>query len=184
MRTYSLLVVAAAIAAMTAPAVLAEEKPDWIMDTSGVGQSQNGVIRSDQILELGSASASCMQLEGENSLRMGNIDTALVALQKAVELAPLDMDKRTLYATALEKKLAKQKDKDPALYNFVVKQWLFIFRKAEFIDQTLEAKGHLLRLTGTAPKAFEKSEKFLARVLVPEDAASRVALNKRASKSE
>lgn len=165
-----------------APAAVADDKdaPDWIKDTSQVGQDANGVVRSDQLLELGVASSNALQLEGENSLRMGNLDTALLALQKSVEMAPLDMDKRTLYAEALEKKLSQQKVRDPRLFNFLVKQWLFIYRKSEFIDQTLQAKSHLIHLTGTAPKAFEKSDKFLARVLVPEDLpVQQVALTKK-----
>jgi hypothetical protein len=185
MRTIGLTILALSLAltAGTLPAPAEEhdkDTPDWVMDTSGIGQSHNGTVRSDQILELGTASASCLQLEGENSLRMGNIDNALLALQKAVEMAPMDMDKRTLYAQALEKKLFKQKVKDPVLYNFLIKQWLFIFRKAEFIDQTMEGRSHLLHLCGAAPKAFEKSEKYLARVLVPEDGNSKVAGKKAA----
>ena len=112
-------------------------------------------------------------------LRMGNLETALMTLQKAVELAPMDMDKRILYSQALEKKLATQEVKDPKLFNFLVKQWLFICRKSEFIDQTLEARSHLLHLTGTAPKAFERSQTFLARVLIPEDGSAKVALSKK-----
>jgi hypothetical protein len=167
-KTVAMAAIVGSIAIPTA--ALAEETPDWIMDTSGVGHSKNGVVRSDQILELGTANASGLQLEGEAQMRMGNLDQALTSLQKAVEMAPLDMDKRLLYSQALEKKLASQRgDKDPQLYNFLIKQWLFIYRKAEFIDQTLEAKSHLMHLTGTAPKSFERSEKYLARVLVPED---------------
>lgn len=179
-------IIALAIAVFTVvPAVWADDEktPDWIKDTSGIGKSNDGVVRSDQILELGVPTSSAMQLEGENLLRMGNLDHALVALQKSVEMAPLDMDKRTLYSEALEKKLIKQKLKDPALYNYVIKQWLFIFRQAEFIDQSMNAKAHIVHLTGTAPKAFEKSEKFLMRVMIPEDGSARVALTSRKDKS-
>lgn len=154
---------------------------DWIKDTSKVGQSNNGQVRSDQILELGTCPPSALQLEGEHAMRIGNIDNALVVLQRAVELAPLDMEKRLLYAQCLEKKLMKQKKKDPGLYNFLVKQYLFIYRKAEFIDQTLQARSELVHLTGTVPKMFEKSEKYLARVMVPEDGSDKVALKGRSA---
>ena len=156
-----------------------EEKPeDWIMDTGGIGQSKNGVIRNDQILEMGVPTSSALQLEGESSMRMGNIDQALVSLQRATELAPLDPEKRMLYAEALEKKLMSQrkKERDPRLYNFLVKQWLFVFQKADFPDQKLQAGGHLIQLTGSAPRMLERAPKYLARVLIPEDGSVQVPL--------
>ncbi|MBX9687240.1 MAG: tetratricopeptide repeat protein [Candidatus Obscuribacterales bacterium] len=155
-----------------------EEKDAWIMDTSEIGKSRNGIIRNDQILEMGVPTASALQLEGESSMRMGQLDRAIVALQRAIELAPLDPDKRLLYAEALEKKLMsqKQKDRDPRFYNFVVKQWLFILQKADFPDQKVQAGSHLVALTGTSPRMFEKPHKFLARVLLPEDGSKPVVL--------
>jgi hypothetical protein len=86
------------------------------------------------------------------------------------------MDGRILYAEALEKKLMKQKEKDPVLFNFTVKQWLFVFKRSEFPDQAYQGIQHVNMLTGTAPKRFEKPEKFLARVLLPEDGSTKVAL--------
>lgn len=160
-----------------------DQECDWIKDTSGIGQSNNGVVRSDQILELGTCPAAALQLEAEHNLRVGHVDQALTAMQRAVEMAPLDIEKRILYAQTLEKKLMGQKEKDPALYNFLIKQYLFIYRKAEFIDHTLQAKAALVHLTGTAPKTFEKSASFLNRVLIPEDEESRIALKKASSKN-
>lgn len=154
-------------------------KGDWIKDTSKIGQSNNGQVRSDQILELGTCPPSALQLEGEHAMRIGNLDSALTALQRSVEMAPLDMEKRLLYAQCLEKKLMGQKKKDPALYNFLIKQYLFVYRQAEFIDQTMIARAALVHLTGTAPKRFEKSEKFLSRVLIPEDGSGKVAISKK-----
>jgi hypothetical protein len=161
-----------------ATAALADEEDSWVMDTSEVGRSKNGVIRNDQILEMGVPTASALQLEGESSMRMGQIDRAILALQKSIELAPLDPDKRLLYAEALEKKLMSQKVKqrDPRFYNFVLKQWLFIFEKADFPDQKMQAGGHLVTLTGSAPRMFERPNKYLARVLLPEDGSKPVLL--------
>lgn len=154
------------------------DKDDWIVDTSEIGKSRNGVIRNDQILEMGVPTSSALQLEGESSMRMGNLDRAIVALQRSIELAPLDPDKRLLYAEALEKKLLTQKGKerDPRFYNFVVKQWLFIFQKADFPDQKMQAGSHLVTLTGQAPKMFERPHKYLARVLLPEDGSKPVVI--------
>jgi tetratricopeptide (TPR) repeat protein len=188
------LLVSVVLTLSVAPYAVADDNTDWIKDTSGVGdsdssktaewikdtskigQSNNGYVRSDQILELGTCPPSALQLEGEHAMRIGNLDTALTALQRSVEMAPLDVEKRLLYAQCLEKKLMKQKKKDPALYNFLIKQYLFIYRKAEFVDQTMQARAQLVHLTGTAPKMFEKSEKFLSRVLIPEDGSEKVAI--------
>lgn len=158
-------------------AALAEEKEDdWIMDTSEIGKDRNGVIRNDQILEMGVPTASALHMEGESSLRLGNLDRAIVALQRATELAPLDTDKRITYAECLEKKLMAQKPRDPRLYNFIVKQWLFVATKAEFADQAMVGRAHLATMTGTCPKLFEKPNKFLARVLLPEDGSCKVVM--------
>jgi tetratricopeptide (TPR) repeat protein len=148
------------------------------MDTSEIGRSRNGVIRNDQILEMGVPTASALQLEGESSMRLGNIDRAIVALQRAIELAPGDADKRLMYAEALEKKLMSQKtkDRDPRFYNFVVKQWLYILQSADFPDQKMQAGSHLAALTGSVPRMFEKPHKYLARVLLPEDGSKPVLL--------
>ncbi len=164
---------------MPGSAALAQDGSDaWIMDTSEIGKSRNGIIRNDQILEMGVPTASALQLEGESSMRMGQIDRAIVALQRAIELAPLDSDKRLLYAEALEKKLMTTpvRQRDPRFYNFVVKQWLFIFQKADFPDQKMQAGGHLVQLTGSPPRMFERPHKYLARVLLPEDGSKPVVI--------
>lgn len=155
-----------------------DEQEDWVVDTSGIGKSHHGVIRNDQILEMGVPTASALQLEGESSLRMGQLDRALVALQRAIELAPLDADKRLLYAECLERKMIsqKQKERDPRLYNFLVKQWLFVYDKADFPDQKAQALTHLGTLTGTAPRMWERPNKFLTRVLIPEDGSKPVVI--------
>ena len=76
-------------------------------------------------------------------MRINNIERAITLLQKSVQLAPRDMDGHILYAEALEKKLAKQKDRDPALYNSVVKQWLYVAKNADFMDQANQGVKHL-----------------------------------------
>src|SRR5262249_40062691 len=140
---------------------------DYIMDTSGVGKTGGTIVSSDQFLELGVSSPNALRLEGEQSMRMGNLDRAITVLQRSVEMAPLDMDGRILYAEALEKKLIKQQEKVPSLYNFLVKQWLFVYKKSEFPDQAMQGLQHVISLTGTQPKRMEKPEKFLTRVLLP-----------------
>src|SRR5688572_29315259 len=123
-------VLALSVAMLLTPPVIAESE-DFIMDTSDIGKSHGGVVRSDQFLELGMQSSSCLRIEGENSLRLGDLDRALTVLQRSVELAPLDIDGRIIYAQALEQKLIRQKHRDPVLFNFLVKQWLFVAKKSE-----------------------------------------------------
>lgn len=172
-------IVISLIACATAIGPACGKDAEWIKDTSGIGRSNNGVISSDQFLELGVPTSNALRIEGEQSMRIGSLDRAIMVLQRSVEMAPLDMDGRILYAEALEKKLIKQKERDPALYNFVVKQWLFIAKKADFLDQSMQGMSHLMALTGTRPKKFESTTKFLARVLIPEDGSTKVALGKK-----
>lgn len=154
-----------------------DEKPSYIRDTSSIGQSRNGVVAADQILELGILTSNSLQLQAEQSLRMGNLDRAIMVLQRCVEMSPLDVEARMTYAQALEQSLTKQKKRDPKLFNFVIKQWLFIAKKAEFPDQKMQAYSKLFELTGSTPGRFERTDKFLARVLLPEDGSIPVALN-------
>jgi hypothetical protein len=149
---------------------------DFIVDTDGIGKSHNGVVRSDQFLELGEQSPNALTLEGEQCLRMGHLDRAIMLFQRTVELAPLDVDARVNYANALEKKLVAQKDRDPALFNFLVKQWLFIMKKAEFADVMMQGRAHLYDLTGKVPTKFESNVKYLQSVLIPTDGSTKVAL--------
>ena len=102
---------------------------DFIKDTTPIGHTDHGLVSSDQLLELGTQTSSALRLEGEQSMRFNNIDRAIVVLQKSVEMTPSDMDGRILYAEALEKKLNHQKDRDPSLFNFAVKQWLYVAKK-------------------------------------------------------
>jgi len=158
--------------ACIAPGVAKDD--DFIMDTDGIGKSNNGVVTSDQFLELGVPTANALRMEGEQSMRIGNLDRALTVLQRSVELAPGDIDGRIMYAEALEKRLLKQKRRDPKLYNFVIKQWLYVAKKAEFVDQQMQGASHLQGLTGTRPGRWEKEKKFLSRVLVPEDSKVKI----------
>lgn len=159
-------------------------REDFIMDTSDIGKSTNGVVSSDQFLELGVPTSNALRIEGEQSMRIGNLDRAIMVLQRSVEMAPLDMDGRILYAEALQKKLMKQKNRDPVLYNFLIKQWLFVAKKAEFADQQLIGISHCMQLTGVRPGRFESTKRYLSKVLIPEDGSTRVALGKKREKTE
>jgi len=170
-----------AVFSLLAPAAMAND--EFIMDTSGIGKSHNGVVSSDQFLELGTNTPNALRLEGEQSLRMGHLDKAIMVLQRSVEMAPMDIDGRIMYATALEQKLVGEKERDPALFNYTVKQWLFVSKKSEFPDQAMQGRAHVYNLTGALPKMWEPDRKFLSRVLLPEDGSVKVALGKGKKKS-
>jgi hypothetical protein len=175
-RAFKSTLLGLSIAFIACPASIAVD--DFIMDTSSIGRSVNGVVTSDQFLELGMHTASALRLEGENALRLGHVDHAITVLQRSIEMAPSDTDGRIMYALALEKKLISQKERDPRLFNFCVKQWLFVAKNAYFPDQKMQGKSHLVNLTGVAPKMWESGKRFLARVMLPEDGSTKVALGK------
>lgn len=160
------------------------ESNDFIMDTSGIGQSHNGVVNSEQLLELGNnESANALTLEGESALHAGHIDRALTVLQRSVEMAPGDIDGRILYAQALEQKLMAEKSRDPALHNFCIKQWFYVFKKSEFPDQMIQARAHLVNLTGIAPRRWDNEQKYLVKVALPEAGSGSSSVAMKAKKS-
>lgn len=161
-----------------APACLADNT-NFLKETSNIGDDMGSVVRQDRMMEIGSQTADKYYLQGDSALRTGNIERALKLLQKAVETEPDNLDMRVTYAGALEKKLRKQKDRDPKLYNFCVKQWLYVAKKTTYRDQNLEAAEHLKNLTGVQLHRFEPSKMFLSKVLIPEDGSTRVAFGKR-----
>jgi len=72
----------------------------------------------------------------------------------------------------LGKKFAERRGQDNSLYNFLVKQWLYIYKHSDFNDQQMQALNNIVALTQTKPKKFESERKFLGRVMRPEDANS------------
>lgn len=179
MKNIARLVAVGIVFAAVQPVQAADN--DFIMDTSSIGQSHNGVVSSEQLLELGSDSSNALRLEGENSLRMGHLDRALMLLQRSVEMSPMDIDGRILYAQALEQKLQGEKVRDPALFNFCLKHWFFVFKRAEFPDQIIQARAHLINLTGVAPRRWDTEQKYLAKVMLPETGSSVVAMKDKKS---
>ncbi len=176
------LLLAMLLAALSQP-VLARDS-DFSQDTTPIAHREQSLVSSDQLLDIGTSTSSALRLEGEQSMRFNNIDRAVLVLGKSVEMSPADMDGRILYAEALEKKLMRQKTQDPQLHNLVVKQWLYIAKKADYMDQKMQGTKHLSSLTGQRPRMWETEDRFLARVLVPEGNAQQVANRKTAAKTE
>jgi tetratricopeptide (TPR) repeat protein len=123
---------------------------------------------------------------GENCLREGNIDQAINLLKESLSMDNDNADAHVWYAEALEKKLRKQDEKDPELFNKCVREWLLVMRNevgeekglglggitppaiGTFYrdeDHNILAKSHLIKLTGTAPRGWERNNDFLRRVL-------------------
>ncbi len=164
-----------------------DDSKDFIKDTDDIGRArENGVVISNQMIELGMISTNLLRLDGEQCIRVGNIERAIKVLQKAVETEPDDMDGRSLYATALQKKLMKQKrkDRDPKLYNWTVKQWYFIYKESEFEDQKMQALKHLQVLTGKVPGRFDRRQAFLRKALIPEDGSVKVPASSKETKEK
>ncbi len=157
--------------------------PSFIMDTSKVGTEKKNVT-TDQNVEMGVPLPNRLRLEGEDALRTGNLEHAITVLQKAVEIAPNNMDGRILYSEALEKKLDGQLKKDPKLFNYLVKQWLYVARRSEFSDQRVQGYKHLEELTGVVPKRMDSEKHYLLKVLKPEEEAPSPEVAKGESKAD
>jgi tetratricopeptide (TPR) repeat protein len=161
---------------------LAKESDDYdfVMNTSSINNAgRDGTVTSEQLLELGTPTPDSLKLTAQECSRKGNLNKAIMNYQRAVEMDPTSVDTRAEYAAALEKKLRGQKDRDPKLFNFVIKQWLFVYRKADFLDEKQLSSDHLVALTGIAPNRHERTKGYLAKVLMPEDGSRQVAFGKR-----
>lgn len=128
-------------------------------------------------------------LAAQYSLREGNLEQAINLCRRALNQDDDDLDLHQLYAESLEKKLKRQVQKDPALFNECVKQWLIVLRSEvgdekgmswhglslpisrqyEDEERQLPARVHLTKLTGFAPKQWETDTKYLRRVCKPVD---------------
>ena len=74
MRLSKNLVPAAMLLAIALPALANDS--EFIKDTDSIGKT-NGVIMSDQMLELGMVSSNALRIEGEQAMRLGNTDRAI-----------------------------------------------------------------------------------------------------------
>jgi len=115
---------------------------------------------------------------GESYLRDNQLEKAIIHLRRSVNADGNDLDARAMYAKALEQKYREQDEKDPQLFRECLSQWLYVLKTIapeesgvsvlKFLykdeERDMPAKTHIKDLTGTVPKRFESSEKFLARV--------------------
>jgi hypothetical protein len=132
------------------------------------------------------ASATALQFEGERALEVGNLERALTLLKRSMEIDDDDCNTRLIYAKTLEAKLRTQQERDPELFKECVKEWLIVMRDevgdqkgvgihgVSFLnsyyddeDREMLAKKHLIKLAGSAPRAWETDAHYLAKVLRP-----------------
>jgi hypothetical protein len=148
---------------------------DFSADTTPIVHKEQAPVSSDQMLDISTSDSSALRMEGEQLIRVNKIDKAIAVLGKSVEMSPGDMDGRILYAEALEKKLARETTHNPQLFNATVRQWLYIAKRGDYMDQKVQGLKHLATICGTKPRMLETEDRFLARVLKPEDSNQQVA---------
>ncbi len=158
----------------SSPLAEASEESDWLEALSGPTRQRTeavapsaGVIRSDILATEGRQSVAKLRTHADANLRSGNFAAALVLLEKALELCPDDVETRTLHAQALQTKLERTHSQDPVLFNDCVKQWCYVLKNNEFLEDSKIAEAHLVDLTGKKPKLFGVGA-YLRSVLKPE----------------
>jgi len=183
------------------PCLAVDERDSEFVPTEGA--LKGGTINSNQLLELGMVTPKSLVFEGEKALYAGDADRAILVLRRSIDRNTEDADAHMLYARALEMKLKSQTERDPGLYNECVKEWLIVLRnhageeKGEgahginlfghfYQDEEhgIDAKQHLVKLTGYAPKPWETSAKYLKRVLLPTTSTVSGAIVKEKSKGK
>ncbi|MBY0359299.1 MAG: hypothetical protein K2W82_14960 [Candidatus Obscuribacterales bacterium] len=143
--------------------------PRTATDNSAKTPIDNSKLETiSELLTKSSRNGRQLRAHADLNLRNGNIDQAIKLLEQAIELDAFDLDNRHAYAEALEKKLAKEKTRDPHLYNLCVKQWFYLYKNTDFMEDSSLASRHLKDLTGLAPKVFYSAKSYLAKVLLPE----------------
>lgn len=166
-------------------AVVKKARPASQIDDSAV---PDGVRAKDydEIFSDTNMSSGALLMRGRAALKAGNYRKALALVERGLRMEMDDPDIHLLHAEALEAKLKNQVDKDPALFQKVVEKWLLIYRnqvgeekgmdvkgisvlRGFYSDEErgMEAKRHLLKLTGYVPKMWETNNRYLKRVLKP-----------------
>ena len=169
---------------VAAPGFAVDETDSEIVPTEGA--VKGGTINSNQLLEMGRVSPNSLVMEGEKALDSGDTERAITVLRRSLDRDYEDADAHMFLARALETKLKAQNERDPELYNECVKEWLIVMRNHSGMEKGegahginvfghvwedeehgMDAKHHLIKLTGYAPKPWETSAKYLKRVLLP-----------------
>ena len=168
------------------------EHPGRTDDSNGIERAKGGeypgAITSIDAFQLGEATGSSLATAAQYSLKVGNYEKAIKLAKLAIEKHYDDSDTHQIYAEALEKKYNKQVQKDPALFNKCVREWLIVLRQEvgdekgmswhgmqlplmeEFYkdeDRVMPARSHIMALTGVLPKWHETDERYMKKVSKP-----------------
>jgi hypothetical protein len=198
-RKFRSLVTLCAALAIPSAAMAAEdefgiEHPSKGDDTYAIERAKGGdypgAIYSVDAMQLGEVTGDSLATSAAYALKNGNYDKAIKLSKYAIEKNYDDADIHQVYAEALEKKYNKQVEKDPALFNKCVREWLLVLRNEvgdergmsyhgmtlpfleEFYkdeDKVIPARSHIMSLTGTLPKWHETDERFMKKVGKPVD---------------
>jgi hypothetical protein len=143
-----------------------------------------GYVRSHDAAMSGNSTADHLALAAQYMVANEYYDRAIAVCQKALRKNGEDCDIHKIYAEALEGKLKKEKKDNPDLYMECLKEWLIVLRNErgdekgisfrgvgipgvmkafEDEDHQLEAKGHLVDITGISPRPWETDTMFLKR---------------------
>lgn len=144
-------------------------------------------------------------LNADVAMRSADVNRAIIAARQAVELNPEDMDARVALGEALYQKVKKDKKGSQGLYNECVKTWLTVYRNLVGEETGLNFKGigwplaqrffaddnhvdvakeRLNDLCGRVPRAWETNNRFLKKVLLPEEKVSAEVLSKAPRKAD
>jgi hypothetical protein len=190
-----------AIVAFCPPGFAVDETDSEFVPTEGA--LKGGTINSNQLMELGMVTPKSLVLEGEKALYAGDPDRAITVLRRSIDRDFDDADAHMFYARALEMKLKAQHEKDPDTYNQCIKEWLIVMRNHsgdergegahginvlghfyEDEEHGIDARRHLVKLTGYAPRPWETSAKYLRRVLLPSTSTVSGAVMKEPGKAK
>lgn len=155
----------------------ASEEQDWLDSLSSAPQktapTEAAIVEKQktfsEMATQGTRNGRHLRAHADWNLKNGNIDQSLKLLEKALELNKTDFDIRTDYANTLEKKVLEQNKQDPKTYNLCVKQWFYIYKTSEFLEDSTLAARHLKDLTGNQPTMLSTAKSYLPKVLMPEE---------------
>lgn len=166
--------------ALAAPAP--KDEPNYVPAT----------MEYDEILDPSRKRPLSSLMGAEMALRSERVERSIQLARRAVKRDPDNMDVHKALAEALDRKLEKQTDKDPNLYEECVREWLIVMRNGVGMEKGtnlkgigildhfyaddeyyMEARQRLKHLTGYVPKMWETNEKYLKRVLRPAETSIR-----------
>ncbi|OPZ90820.1 MAG: hypothetical protein BWY75_00570 [bacterium ADurb.Bin425] len=166
------------------------EKPAFSQNSSA-SNNQTGkteakaVLREyDDITSEEFESPRILILKAQQALRHRDVDRAVSQMERAMALAPKDVDVHYFYALSLEAKMKRARFKDEKTFGNCVSSWLKLYRgevgdekgltfkgvglaAGSFSDDemAMHGKEHLLSLVGFLPKAWESDKKYVKRAV-------------------